>query len=121
MPLLDLNRYAEENLPKIGIDAAKSLYMVVKPGECPNYPNGKNDAAHIRYGGAFFYAKAAVEMAREQGLSLARLWKEADVFNAVSPNGLNELRLDVGEKGMEYSVWRNGKAIVEPTRFSLSV
>ena len=121
LPLLDLNRYAEENLPKIGIDAAKSLYMVVKPGECPNYPNGKNDAAHIRYGGAFFYAKAAVEMAREQGLSLARLWKEADVFNAVSPNGLNELRLDVGEKGMEYSVWRNGKAIVEPTRFSLSV
>ena len=26
-------------------------------------------------------------------------------FNAVSPDGLNELRLDVGGKWMEYSIW----------------
>ena len=75
-PLLDLNRYAEENLPKMGLDAAKSLYMVIQPGEYPNYPEGKNDPAHIREKGAVFYAKAAVEIAREQGLPLAKLWKE---------------------------------------------
>jgi len=75
-PLLDLNRYAEENLPKLGIEKAKSLYMFVKPGESPNYPNGKNDAAHVRDAGAYFYAKAAVEMAREQKLSIANLWKD---------------------------------------------
>lgn len=79
-PLLDLNRYAEENLPKMGLDAAKSLYMVIKPGEYPNYPEGKNDPAHIREKGAVFYAKAAVEMAREQSLSLAKLWKEDEIL-----------------------------------------
>ena len=76
-PLLDLNRYAEENLPKMGMEGAKSLYMVVQPGEYPNYPEGKNDPAHIRESGAFFYARGAVEMAREQGLSLADMWKES--------------------------------------------
>ena len=66
-PVLDLNRYAEENLPKMGLAAARSLYMFVKPGEHPNYPNGKQDPAHVRDSGAFFYAKAAVEMSRAQG------------------------------------------------------
>ena len=140
VPLLDLNRYAEENLPKMGLEAAKSLYMVVAPGEFPNYPDGKNDPAHIRDKGAFFYAKGAVEMARSQGVSLAGLFKSPEsvpfvpsvasaasaaashgkTFCALSPDGRNELRLNVGEKGMEYSVWRHGKAIVEPTRFSIS-
>ena len=137
-PLLDLNRYAEENLPKLGIEKAKSLYMFVKPGEYANYPKGKQDAAHIRDAGAFFYAKGAVEMARAQGLSLADLLKDpaivpfvpvvapvafadAKVFRAVSPDGKNELRLEVGGNGMEYSVWRSGKAIVESMRIALKV
>ena len=138
VPLLDLNKYAEENLPKMGMEAAKSLYMVVKPGEYANYPEGKNDPAHIRDRGAYFYAKGAVEMACAQGISLANLFKSPESvpfvpsvafataahdksFSAVSPDGLNELRLDVGEKGMAYSVLRRGKAIVKPTRFYLSV
>ena len=40
---------------------------------------------------------------------------------AVSPDGSNELRLDVGGKWVEYSVWRRGKAIVEPTPISLEI
>ncbi len=40
---------------------------------------------------------------------------------AVSPDGRNELRLEVVENCMAYSVWRNGKTLVEPTRFSLAV
>ncbi|MBP5791419.1 MAG: hypothetical protein J6W80_04090 [Kiritimatiellae bacterium] len=75
VPLLDLNRYAEENLPKLGIDGAKALYMTIKPGEFPNYPDGKTDLAHIREDGARFYAKGAVEMARSQGLALADLFE----------------------------------------------
>ena len=74
-PLLDLNRYAEENLPKMGLEKAKALYMTIKPGEYANYPDGKTDPAHIRDAGAFFYAKGAVEMARSQGSSLADLFK----------------------------------------------
>ena len=137
-PLLDLNRYAEENLPKMGLEKAKALYMTIKPGEYANYPDGKNDPAHIRDAGAFFYAKGAVEMARAQGLSLADLLKDpavvpfvpvvapvafadAKVFCAVSPDGKNELRLEVDGNGMEYSVWRSGKSIVEPARIALKL
>jgi len=75
VPLLDLNRYAEENLPKMGMEAAKAFYMSIRPGEYPNYPDGKKDPAHIREAGAFFYARGAAEMARSQGLGLAGLLK----------------------------------------------
>lgn len=40
-------------------------------------------------------------------------------FKAVSPDGLNELRLETGARGMKYSVWRRGKALVEPCGISL--
>lgn len=74
-PLLDLNKYAEENLPKLGMEKAKALYMFVKPGEYANYPKGKNDAAHVRDLGAFFYAKGAVEMACMHDATLKDLFK----------------------------------------------
>ena len=136
--LIDLNRYAEDNMPKLGLDGAKALYMTIKPGEYANYPDGKNDPAHIRDAGAYFYAKGAVEMARAQNLTLADLFKNSSsvpfvpsvapvtcarsqTFNAVSPDGLNEVRLEISEKGMKYSVWRRGKAIVEPTELALKV
>ena len=64
-------------------EKAKALYMFVKPGEYANYPKGKQDAAHVRDSGAYFYAKAAVEMARRQGLSLADLWKSPDAVQFV--------------------------------------
>ena len=41
-------------------------------------------------------------------------------FSAVSPDGRNELRLEVGDGGMSYSVFRRGKTLVEPTKISLT-
>lgn len=46
---------------------------------------------------------------------------EAATFSAVSPDGKNEIRLETNGGGMEYSIWRGNKAIIEPTRFSLTV
>jgi alpha-glucosidase len=40
---------------------------------------------------------------------------------AVSPNGRNEIRLDCGSGGLEYSVFRDGKAIVSPSGIALEV
>ena len=97
-PLLDLNRYAEENLPKLGMEKAKALYMFVKPGEYANYPKGKNDAAHVCDRGAFFYAKGAVETASDQGLSLAELFKAPETVAfvpAVEPIGKMERSVTV--------------------------
>lgn len=44
---------------------------------------------------------------------------DKEIFAAVSPDGLNELRLETGDNDMVYSVWRRGKVIVEPTEISL--
>ena len=41
------------------------------------------------------------------------------LFSAVSPDGRNELRLEVGSGEMAYSILRNGKTLVEPTEISL--
>ena len=45
----------------------------------------------------------------------------AETFNAVSPDGKNEIRLETGAKGMKYSVLRNGKTLVESSEISLSI
>ncbi|MBO7684337.1 MAG: glycoside hydrolase family 97 catalytic domain-containing protein [Kiritimatiellae bacterium] len=44
----------------------------------------------------------------------------AEPIVAVSPDGLNELRLETTGRGMAYSVRRRGKTLVEPTEFSLA-
>lgn len=75
VPLLDINAYAEREFSKMGMKKTLSLYMQIKPGEFANYPKGKNDRAHIRDTGALWFAKAAVTLAREQGLALAELFK----------------------------------------------
>ena len=138
VPLLDINKYAEAELPKLGMEKTLALYMRIKPGEFANYPNGKDDHAHIRDKGAFFYARGTVEIARKQHLPLADLWKDpvsvqfvpvvapvssvqATAFKAVSPDGLNEIRLESTPHGLVYSVLRRGNTIIEPTGFSMSV
>ena len=40
-------------------------------------------------------------------------------FRAVSPDGLNEVRLEADGNGMAYSVWRRGNALVEPVQISM--
>lgn len=78
VPVLDINRYAEEEFPKLGMEKTLELYMRVKPGEYKNYPNGKVDRAHIRDAGAHWFAKAAVTLAKKQGLSLGELFKDPE-------------------------------------------
>lgn len=87
--VLDLNRYAVENLPKLGIAGAKKLYMLIDKGEYDRFPDGKRDGCHIRDTGAFWYATAAARLAREQKLPMASLFKdEKDVsFTPIPKTG----------------------------------
>ncbi|MBO6167400.1 MAG: rhamnogalacturonan acetylesterase [Kiritimatiellae bacterium] len=75
VPVLDLNAYAEENLPKLGLEAANALYMRIKPNEYKRFPDGNADGCHTRDTGAFFYAHGAVMLAAKQRLGICRLWK----------------------------------------------
>ena len=76
VPVLNLKKYAEENIPQYGISDALRLYMRIAPGEYKNCPHGKNDGLLLRDTGAFFYAKGAVLMAEKQGLPICKLFKD---------------------------------------------
>ena len=78
VPLLDLNRFAVEQLPKLGLEKANALYMRIKPGEYKRLPEGLKDGCHTRDTGAYFYSSAAVQMAREQKLKICELFKPQD-------------------------------------------
>ena len=78
VPLLDLNKFAAEQLPKLGLEKANALYMRIKPGEYKRLPNGMKDGCHTRDTGAYFYSSAAVQMAREQKLKICELFKPQD-------------------------------------------
>ena len=75
VPLLDLNKFAVEKLPKLGLEKSYAFYMRIKPGEYKRLPEGLKDGCHTRDTGAYFYARAAVQMARDQKLGMCRLFK----------------------------------------------
>ena len=76
VPVLDLNKYAVDNLPKLGLEESYRLYMRIAPNEYKNCPYGRDDGLHTRDTGAFFFAKAAVELAAQQHLPICELWKD---------------------------------------------
>lgn len=75
--LIDLNAYAEQKFNEMGKAEADKLYIHLQPGESPNYPKGREDKCHICDKGAVFYAAAAVKLAKEQKLSIAKLFKDS--------------------------------------------
>lgn len=88
VPVLDLNRYACAEFAKMGKEAANRLYMRIAPNEYRRFPKGKVDGCHTRDTGAFFFAKAAVELAYAQKLPVAALFKDpASVVHAPIPWG----------------------------------
>ena len=76
VPVLDLNKFACEKLPKLGLEKSNRLYMRIKPGEYERFPNGNGDGCHTRDTGAFFFAKAAVTLAKKQNLPIMELFKD---------------------------------------------
>ena len=64
-----------EKLAKLSRAEAESYYMVLKKGEYPNYPDGRNDRCHLHQRGAEFYAQLFVEQAKTQNLPIAELFK----------------------------------------------
>ena len=56
------------------------------------------------------------------GLISTVLADEIKTFNAVSPDGLNEVRLGISKtKGLQYSVLRRGKCVIEQTSLALKI
>ena len=50
--LIDLDKKSQELYEQLGVEHSKLLFMQLKPGEHPNYPEGKDDNTHFNELGA---------------------------------------------------------------------
>lgn len=76
--LVDLYAYADKELNAAGEKKGTQLYLVLNPGDYPNFPEGKSDRCHICFRGALFYAKAFALLAKRNKLPIAELFKDSD-------------------------------------------
>ena len=71
-PLIDMHRMSERVLVGYGPEESRKLFLQLKPGENPNYPNGIDDNTHFNPRGAEEMAALAVAGIRERKLGLAK-------------------------------------------------
>jgi len=69
--LIDLHRSSGDALSRFGPDSSRALFLQLKPGENPNYPNGVEDNTHFRPRGAELMAELAAKELRTAVPSLA--------------------------------------------------
>lgn len=74
--LIDMQRLTEIVLKNYGIEKSKTLFLHLKPGENPNYPNGVEDNTHFNQAGAEEMAKLAVSEIRHQKIGLRKHLKQ---------------------------------------------
>ena len=74
--LIDMHRMSEKVLVKYGPEESRKLFLQLKPGENPNYPQGVEDNTHFNPLGADIMAALAVDGFREQRLRLVKFLKK---------------------------------------------
>jgi len=75
--LIDMHRKSERVIKQYGVEESRKLFLQLKPGENPNYPQGVEDNTHFSPLGAEIMAGLAVEGIREQKLGLAKFLKRS--------------------------------------------
>ena len=61
VPLIDVQKKSEELLKNLGEEKSKELFLILKPGESKNYPEGKEDNTHFSDYGAKVIAGLAAQ------------------------------------------------------------
>ncbi|MEC1449400.1 rhamnogalacturonan acetylesterase [Bacillus haynesii] len=61
VPVIDLNKKSIDYYNEIGVEATKSVFMFLEPGESPNYPDGVQDRVHFDEFGANQLARLVTE------------------------------------------------------------
>ena len=74
--LIDMHRMSEKVLVKYGPEESRKLFLQLKAGENPNYPEGVEDNTHFSPLGADIMAALAADGFREQKLGLAKFLKK---------------------------------------------
>ena len=71
VPLIDLAELSKAYYQQLGPDASKYLFNYLKPGEHPNYPEGKQDDTHFSESGARKIAEIVLAEIKKLNLELA--------------------------------------------------
>lgn len=71
-PLIDMHRSSENVIVSYGVEGSRQLFLQLKPGENPNYPNGVDDNTHFSPLGADEMAKLAVAGIRSNRLRIEK-------------------------------------------------
>lgn len=61
VPLIDLDAKSRAMYQQMGVEDSKLLFVQLKPGEHPNYPNGKIDNTHFNELGARLVAQLVLQ------------------------------------------------------------
>jgi lysophospholipase L1-like esterase len=69
--LLDMDKITQQLYQKFGIENSKLLFLQLKPGEHPNYPDGKEDNTHFNELGARLTAQLVLNEIKKQIPELA--------------------------------------------------
>lgn len=70
VPFIDLTALSEEYYTKLGEEESKRLFLFLKPGESPNYPEGSEDNTHFIEAGAYEIAGLVVQGMKQLNLPL---------------------------------------------------
>ncbi len=70
VPLIDLDAKSMSLYQQFGSESSKLLFLQLKPGEHPNYPEGKTDNTHFNELGARLIAQIVLSGIRELKLEL---------------------------------------------------
>lgn len=76
IPFIDMHRASEKLIIEYGAENSKKLFLQLKPGENPNYPNGIEDNTHFSPLGAEEMAKLAVAEIKKSKIKLRKYLKK---------------------------------------------
>jgi lysophospholipase L1-like esterase len=71
VPMIDLDAKSIQLYQKLGVENSKLLFMQLKAGEHPNYPDGRDDNTHFNELGARLIAEIVLQAVRDLKLELA--------------------------------------------------
>jgi lysophospholipase L1-like esterase len=64
--LFDMDKITQQLFQQFGVDNSKLLFLQLKPGEHPNYPEGKEDNTHFNELGARLIAQLVLSEIKQQ-------------------------------------------------------
>src|SRR5437762_3150068 len=82
--LIDMHRSSAAVLTNYGVEGSRKLFLQLKPGENPNYPNGIEDNTHFNPFGAEVMAGLVADGIRQQRLAIAKSLKPRKSFQEVA-------------------------------------